>query len=109
MVTLLVSTNLLCLSIEYYDEVSKVEGEEGEECKDVPVQTDFAVKVLQLSDLSVELGTSLLPSPKASMSGEEGNSYLVLLYLLYSQSPPATSHPLPVRGVVCPLQWLEEK
>lgn len=52
----------------------------GEEGKDLPVQTDFAVKVLQLSDLSVELGTSPLPSPKASMSGEEGNSCLVLLY-----------------------------
>ena len=50
--------------MEYYDEVSKVESTEGEE---VPLQNDFAIKILHLSDLSLELGTSLLPSNKGTV------------------------------------------
>lgn len=62
---------LLCLRIEYYDELSQVESAEGEEGKGVPLQTEFAIKVLQLSNLSLELGTNVLP-PSSSMHGKLG-------------------------------------
>ena len=60
--------------IEYYDEVSKVEvSVDAEEEKEVPpTQADFAVKVLKLSNLSLELGTSVPPAPGSPSAPVEG-------------------------------------
>ena len=65
--------NFLCSSIEFYDELSKVESsvdigsgeEEGEREKDEPPQTaDFSVKALKLSGLMVELGNEHIQDTK---------------------------------------------
>lgn len=64
------SLTTVCLRIEYYDELSKVEASEGEEAKEPLLQTEFAIKVLQLSELSLELGTSILPQATPSTHGK---------------------------------------
>ena len=65
----------LCSSIEFYDELSKVEssvdihvgGGEGEgerEGDDPPQMADFSVKALKLSGLTVELGNEHIQDTK---------------------------------------------
>ena len=63
----------ICYSIEFYDELSKVEssvdagsGEgEGEREGDEPPQiADFAIKALKLSGLTVELGNEQIQDTK---------------------------------------------
>ncbi len=44
--------------MEYYDEISKVESSVDGDAA-MPAPADVAVKVLHLSDLSIELGTAL--------------------------------------------------
>ena len=59
--------------IEFYDEISKVESsvdsaEEQSQAEDTPpVPADFAVKVLQLSNVRLELGSCL---SSVAMEGE---------------------------------------
>ena len=48
--------------MEYYDEITQVESSvDGDE---LPPPADFAIKTVQLSQVSLELGTSLPPGRK---------------------------------------------
>lgn len=55
----------VCPRMEYYDEITQVESSvDGDE---LPPPADFAIKVVQLSQLSLELGTC---PPPTKMEGE---------------------------------------
>ena len=66
-----------CCSVEFYDELSKVEssvdagyreGEGERETDDPPQMTDFSVKALKLSGLTVELGNEAVQEVKLNQS-----------------------------------------
>ena len=66
-----------CCSVEFYDELSKVEssvdagcreGEGEREADDPPQMTDFSVKALKLSGLTVELGSETVQDVKLNQS-----------------------------------------
>ena len=64
-----------CRSVEFYDELSKVESsvdagiKEGQgEADDPPQMTDFSIKALKLSGLTVELGNECAQDIKLNQS-----------------------------------------
>lgn len=71
-------------SIEFFDEMSKVESSvdaEDKEGEELPQPAAITVKVLQLSGLTIELGSTDLSSVRADLeenfSGEEGHFTLI--------------------------------
>lgn len=71
-------------SIEFFDEMSKVESSvdaEDKEGEELPQPAALTVKVLQLSGLTIELGSTDLSSVRADLeenfSGEEGHFTLI--------------------------------
>ena len=58
--------------MEYYDEITKVESSVDGQEEVTPAPADFAVKVLQLYDLSLELGSCPCPCPGSSSAAMPG-------------------------------------
>ena len=66
-----------CCSVEFYDELSKMESSVDAGCRegqgereedDLPQITDFSVKALKLSGLTVELGNEAVQDVKLNQS-----------------------------------------